>query len=120
MTTARTEPKTAPARDAVGIVSSGGFGPYHWTRWWKCQAIERPRVNHKPNSFAKLATVRKHVSDFVRAYQVYGDRGEVIVTIRDHLGRIVERQSVWPNAEVSDGGPLTPEPTETRTRRSLH
>lgn len=28
MTTARTDSKTAPARDAVGIVSSGGFGDF--------------------------------------------------------------------------------------------
>jgi hypothetical protein len=31
---------------------------------------------------------------------------------------LTRRQS--PNAEVSDGGPLTHESTETRTRRSLH
>lgn len=101
MTTARTESEIAPARDAVGIVSSGGFGPYHWTRWWRGHAVERPRVNHKPNSFAKLATVRKHVSGFARSYQTYGDRGEVVVTIRDRVGRIVEKQSVWPNTKMS-------------------
>lgn len=30
MTTARTEPKSTPSRDAVGIVSSGGFGLRRW------------------------------------------------------------------------------------------
>lgn len=100
MTTARTEPEIAPARDAVGIVSSGGFGPYYWTRCWNGHAVERPRRNHKPNSFAKLATVKKHVEDFARSYREYGDRGEVVVTIRDGVGRIVEKQSVWPNERL--------------------
>ncbi len=37
----------------------------------------------------------------------------------DALGRRATPQRK-PNAEVSDGGPLTHESTETRTRRSLH
>lgn len=76
------------------------LGPYYWTRWWRGGQTERPRVNHKPNSFTKLSTVRKHVADFIRAYQTYGDRGEVLVTIRDCNGRIVEKCNVRPTPKA--------------------
>lgn len=72
-------------------------GPYYWTRWWRGEQTERPRVNHKPNSFAHLSTVKRHVAMFVRGYETYGERGEVLVTIRDRDGRIVEKCMVRPN-----------------------
>lgn len=63
MTTARTDSKTDPARDAVGIVSTGGFGLRYFRdvlngnpTWFECMNGLGPSLTPSPKKAARFET----------------------------------------------------------------
>lgn len=69
-------------------MSTEPIPPFYWTRRWDGKPTERPRVNHKPNSFVRLSTARAHASRFAESYRQYGEAGRVTIKVHDAEGLV--------------------------------